>query len=166
MNVREVTYLPTGAALSDEVIQTGTLDQTTLNAYEGWWRGQNSRASTSVATSLGSIQAQLTFSAGGQGLGTFFLEAAPIYSSVLLAGYDADADADLLEMFLSSVREIEHVRSLSNEELPFELLRTFRDRPLAAGVFWPIVPVTEFSRVSPFLSYINCSFFSVFGRVG
>lgn len=159
MRIRELTFLPTGEALVDRGFDTAALDHDTLAHHEKWWRAAASPSETLIDTPAGPLAVKFTFVSTGQALGTWSLSGSPVLSSLLLAGIEPGADAELTDMFLTSMRNVNPVKRLAAEQRPFEAIRNVADRPLVAGVVWQFVPLDQYQKIAPATMSIVASFF-------
>jgi len=158
MQIRELTYLPSGEVFIDETFDTAHLHADTLAGYDKWWHGAESPNRTSVNTPIGTLTVKCTFTRG-RALGTWDVAGLPVLSTVLLAGFDAAADAELGEIFLNSMRNLDHVKRLAATKRPFEGFRAASDRPFVGGVFWPVVSVDQYQHIAPVTMLMTASFF-------
>ncbi len=166
MLIWERTFLPTGELAVDEAFDTALIHRETLAGYEAWWRANESTAETSVQTPVGSLKVKFTFTSAGQALGTYSFDETPVLSCVMLAGLNVGGDGELVEMFLASMRKVEHVKRLSTDPLPFESLRHLRNYPAVGGVFWPSIPVDHFRQLVPVAMLFETSFFRTRSQTG
>lgn len=84
---------------------------------------------------LSHIEVRLTCSEGGA-LASFAVHAQPAVSAVALTGGNPEAEAQMLRMFVDSLRRTQPVRALAGGELPFEAVFGVAQRPLFAAVVW------------------------------
>lgn len=85
---------------------------------------------------LSHIEVKLTAS-GGVGLGMFYANRRVCVSAAYLRGEDLAAEHEVLRMFVESLRRVDAVQRLRNNDEPFETMLGIRERPLHIVVPWP-----------------------------
>jgi hypothetical protein len=91
---------------------------------------------TSLAEKLSHIRLKCS-SASDAALMTFLVEEKIASSVILLSGQSSAADAEVAQMFVTSLRQSEPVRLAAATSDPFEQLLVAKERPLMAVVHWP-----------------------------
>ena len=89
----------------------------------------------SLQEALSHLEIQLT-SSNGIGLGTFYAHGHVALSTSYLRGDDFDAESELLQMFVSSLRQVNLVQNARVNDLPFQQVFGMKERPLYVVVAW------------------------------
>ena len=84
---------------------------------------------------LAHLSIRLT-SSGGTGLGMFFVYENLAASTAYFRGENSEAEAQMLDLLLTSLRITPLVRLAASSAAPFEALRTLSQRPLHVVVAW------------------------------
>lgn len=92
--------------------------------------------------SLQHITLQVT-SAGGTALVSLLVNDQPASSAVALTGQEPGAEAEVLKMFVESLRRVTLVQQAAATSKPFESLFSLRERPLYAVVLWANPQISE-----------------------
>lgn len=85
---------------------------------------------------LAHIRTKFT-SAAGAALATFFVRGEIAASLVLLSGKGPEAEREVLEMFVTSLRKTIWAQASTSVSQPFSELLSMKERPLLAVVVWP-----------------------------
>ncbi|HEY4371560.1 MAG TPA: hypothetical protein VGN52_06530 [Burkholderiales bacterium] len=100
-------------------------------SFDAAWQGE-----------LAHISARVTMAAG-VALVTFKVRGTPAASVLLARGENEEAEAELVGMFIESLRRVKLVQTLSPGPEPFDSLRNLEERPLMVIVTWPYDEITE-----------------------
>jgi hypothetical protein len=103
-------------------------------SFNAPWRGHISH-----------VQMKFT-SASGVALVTFFVRGRPAASVALASGLSPTAEADVMRMFVDSLRRVAVVRAAAASQNPFQEAFTVRERPVMIVVPWPDAMISEQDR--------------------
>jgi len=88
------------------------------------------------------ITVQVT-SGSGTALVSFLVNDHPASSAVALTGQRATAEAEVLRMFVESMRRVPTVQELARTTKPFDCLLAITERPLYGVVLWANQSISE-----------------------
>src|SRR5262245_36828011 len=95
------------------------------------------------------VTVKWTGSEGGQALLSGSHQGRLYLSGVLVAGRDADSDAEMLRMFTHSLESTPLLRQITGgRPNPFAALLERPERPLLAGVVWPTLPAETLEELA------------------
>ena len=97
---------------------------------------------TSLSGALSHIEIKLT-SSNGAGLGMFFVRGSLAISTAYFRGENPQAEEQVLEMLLDSLRSSAIVQSAATSATPFEALRSLNERPLNVVIAWGSSEICE-----------------------
>jgi hypothetical protein len=92
----------------------------------------------------------------GAALVSFTVQGQPVTSAVALTGQHSDSEAEVLQMFVDSLRRTQLVRAYASDKPPFEEMFRLSQRPLYIAVIWgnPAVNDEDHETVIEFESHL------------
>jgi hypothetical protein len=162
MRFLNLTLLPTGEALDEQIVDTAELDALRFALYCRLF------ASDALATGIdvpgvSGLRVQCTASREGMALGTFWVGENVLFSTVMLAGRTPAPEAEVLDMFYQSVSRAGVVAELASDETPFATFYVKEERPASFGVLWPVLPREQLASFAGCDIYLAAAFFTVIG---
>ena len=91
---------------------------------------------------LSHLELSLT-SANGSGLGAFYAHGNIVLSVAYLRGEDLQSEDEVLQMFVSSLRQVNLVQKVQTDDTPFASIFGLKQRPLQIVVIWGNMSVSE-----------------------
>jgi len=91
---------------------------------------------------LSHIYLRLTSASGGA-LATFSVHSKPATSALLASGVSPSAEAELLKMFVDSLRKVVLVKQAATSSDPFQQVLAIKERPIKIVVPWPDRTISE-----------------------
>jgi hypothetical protein len=146
MLLHRLTFYPNGH-LDAERLDTDDLDPATVAPFEPLFA--DGLSFDAPMPDVPEITVKWTGSESGQALLTCSHRGRPFLSGALVAGIDADGDAEVLRMFTQSLDSIPLLRQITGgRPNPFAALPKRPERPLLAAVVWPTLPADMFAELA------------------
>jgi hypothetical protein len=141
-----LTFYPDGHLDADRM-DTDALDPDTIAPFEPLFAGGLNF--DAPMPGVPDVSVKWTGSESGQALLSCSHRGRLFLSGALVAGKDAEGDAEVLRMFTRSLESVPLVRQItSGRPNPFAALLEPPERPLLAGVVWPTLSADTFAEVA------------------
>jgi hypothetical protein len=134
------TFYVAPFAVDGELLGVGRWDVASLSprwliVCERMIRAHGGSFRASFGQALSHIEVKLT-AASGVGLGTFYAHGRVVVSTAYLRGGDADAEGEVVQMLINSLRKVSVTRQVTASDRAFEAMATIAERPLHLVVAW------------------------------
>lgn len=156
MVLHRLTFLPNGK-LDAERLDLNDIDSATSAPFDALFSAQVSF--NGPIPFAPNVTAKWTGMVGGQALMSIALDGKLYLSGVLVAGKNAVADSQILQMFADSLEKTILVQQITGGHAnPFGAVFDRPERPLLAVVLWPTVPVEMLANVAGLDVLLTASF--------